>query len=153
MLQGLFGPVLLLTFSFSLFASAVCKNWTESSAKKKSVETSPLQKAWENKSNDPSPPIYYEENLHCYQGHNFPLTYRPLTVVYGESGPPVSMQRITMAWHSLWINCACWHTQLTVSNSVCDLCTAAPNILLEWGHKSAAGWLTLYAIIHTLSLL
>lgn len=74
---------------------------------------------------------------------------QPLTVVYGESGPPVSMQRITMAWHSLLINCACWHAQLTVSNSACDLCTAAPNIWLEWGHKSTAGWLTLYAIIHT----
>lgn len=72
-----------------------------------------------------------------------------LTVVYGESGPPVSMQRITMAWHSLWINCASWHAQLTVSNSGCDLCTAAPNILLEWGHKSTAGWLILYAIIRT----
>lgn len=74
---------------------------------------------------------------------------QPLTLVYGESGPPVWMQRITMAWHSLWINCASWHTQLTVSNSACDLCTAAPNILLEWSHKSTAAWLTLYAIIHT----
>lgn len=63
---------------------------------------------------------------------------QPLTVVHGESGPPVWMQRITMAWHSLWINCASWHAQLTVSNSACDLCTAASNILLEQGHKSTA---------------
>lgn len=67
---------------------------------------------------------------------------QPLTVVYGESGPPVWMQRITKVWHSLWINCASWHALLTVSNSACDLCTAASTIQLEQGHKfySEAGW-------------
>lgn len=67
---------------------------------------------------------------------------QPLTVVYGESGPPVWMQRITMAWHSLWINCASWHAQLTVSNSARDLCTAAEIYCWNWAtNPHRAGWL------------
>lgn len=72
-----------------------------------------------------------------------------LTVVYGESGPPAWMRRITMAWHSLWINRASWHGQLTVSNYACDLCSPASNILLEKSHKSRQSWLTVYPISHT----
>ena len=75
---------------------------------------------------------------------------RPLTVYVQRIKPClVEMHRISMAWHSLGINRTSWHGQLTVSNSACDLCTAASNILLEQGHKSTAGRLTLYAIIHT----
>lgn len=56
---------------------------------------------------------------------------QPLTAVCGESGPPVWMQRITRAWHNLWINCAPWHAQLTVSNSACDLCAVVSKVRLE----------------------
>ena len=118
--------------------------------KKNSVETSPLQKSERKQNQWPvASNILWRRTSIAASTTNPHWHMQPLTVVYGESGPPVSMQRITMAWHSLWINCACWHAPLTVSNSACDLCTAVPNILLEWGHKSAERCLTLYAIIHT----
>ena len=114
------------------------------------METSPLQKSKRKQNQWPvASNILWRRTSIAASTTNPHWHMQPLTVVYGESGPPVSMQRITMAWHSLWINCACWHAPLTVSNSACDLCTAAPNILLEWGHKSAERCLTLYAIIHT----
>ncbi len=144
--QDVLWPLLLLTFSFSLFASTVCTNWTENLCGKwkhllckKWQETKPITHRLQ----------YIMKRTFMVARATNPCWHMlPLTVVYSESGPLVSMQTITMAWHSLWINCASWHTQLAVSNSGCDLCTAAPNILLEWGHKSTAGCLILCAIIH-----
>lgn len=128
--------VALLTLSFGVFASTVCTNWTESSAKKlekkKSVWKHPLCKKREETKPMTHRLQYIMERASIAASATNPRwQMQPLTVVYGESGPPVWMQRITMAWHSLWINCASWHAQLTVSNSARDLCTAAPNILLE----------------------
>lgn len=113
--------------------------WTECSAKKRfenqrgnisSAQSDRIQNQWPIASS-----ILWKELPIAASATNPHWHMQPLTVVYGESASPDWMLRITVAWHSLWINCASWHAQLTVSNSACDLCTAASNILLDQSHR------------------
>lgn len=123
-----------LTLSFSLFASTPEKLRAQLNKNRCgnifSAKSERKQNQW------PITSHILWRSLHCCQNHKSQLTYSAINSSEWGIRSPVWLKTITMAWQSLGINCGSWHASLTVSNSPCDLCTAASNILLEGSHKS-----------------